>query len=58
MTDVYGEMEMKVIKLWGGGSGGTKKKVEQDKNDSTLTDVNNGFLLKVIQNISKNVHTF
>jgi hypothetical protein len=46
-------MEMKIYKtLLVGGSGGTKK-VEQDKNDSTFTDVHNGFLLKVIQNISK-----
>ena len=51
---------MKIYKTFflGGGSGGTKKKVEQDKNDSTFTDVHNGFLLKVIQNISKNVNTF
>jgi hypothetical protein len=39
---------MKSIKLFFGGESKKKKKVEQDKYDSTFTDVSNGCLVKVM----------
>ena len=40
--------------FFGGGSGGTKK-VEQDKYDSTFTDVSNGCLVKVMPKKKKHI---